>query len=88
MEFFLPAFLIGFGVCWFFFRKDKKLSQLNLDHISLGKELSTLQGKFESLTAEKNSLAKKLEDYLIPRPKNYWRRIQEIKQKRNHLSYV
>jgi DNA recombination protein RmuC len=63
MEFILPAFLIGFGVCWFFFRNDKKLSQLNLDHISLGKELSTLQGKFESLTAEKNSIAKKLEDY-------------------------
>lgn len=62
MEFMLPAFILGFGICWFLFSKNKKFSQLNLENISLGKENASLQGKYDSLFQEKISLLKKVED--------------------------
>jgi DNA recombination protein RmuC len=62
MEFMLPAFILGFGICWFFFSKNKKFSKLNEENISLGKENASLAGKYESLELEKNNLRKKLEE--------------------------
>lgn len=62
MEFMLPAFVLGFVVCWFFFSKNKKYSQLNLEIISLGKENASLQGRFDSINQEKITFIKKIED--------------------------
>jgi len=62
MEFLLPAFILGFGICWFFFSKNKKYYKQNEENITLGKENAALTGKYESLQLEKINLSKKLEE--------------------------